>query len=178
MTETMTSTRSQGGATIRGYRPSDHQDCRRLWGELVRHRGGLYGDAVPDGDPGAGFEEYLTQLNLSGLWVADSPDGVIGLIGLMLDGRNGEIDPVVVDPDERGHGIGPALLRHVVEEARRRGLRRLTISPSVRDHAALHSLHTAGFGTVATVTLAYDLGGARPSAAPDGLDLYDLHFAV
>src|SRR5262245_6751624 len=115
MTETMRPVRNVPGVTIRPYRPSDHHDCRRLWAELVRHRGGLYGEADREPDAGAGFEEYLTQLNLSGMWVADSGDGgVTGFIGLMLDGRSGEVDPVVVAQAQRGQGIGHALLDRVV----------------------------------------------------------------
>jgi GNAT superfamily N-acetyltransferase len=179
MTEMLTSNRSQLGVAIRPYRPADHNDCRRLWAELTRHRQALYGETSRETDAGAGFEEYLTQLNLSGMWVAEGSRGVAGFVGLMLDGRSGEVDPVVVADGMRGRGVGRALLATVVEEARRRGLRRVTISPSVRDPAALRSLHAAGFDTVATVTLAYDLAGARrgAGAGPDStIDLHHLRF--
>jgi GNAT superfamily N-acetyltransferase len=179
MTETLTPTRTQPGVTIRPYRPSDHNDCRRLWAELTRHRHGLYGEPSVS-DAGAGFEEYLTQLNLSGMWVAEGGRGVAGFIGLMLDGRAGEVDPVVVADGMRGRGVGRALLGKVVEEARRRGLRRLTVSPSVRDVAALRSLHAAGFNAVATVTLAYNLGAApgAPAGGDSSLDLHHLRFDI
>ena len=95
--------------------------------------------------------------------------------------RAGEVDPVVVTASMRGRGIGRALLAKVADEARRRGLHRLTVSPSVRDVAALRTLHTSGFGTVSTVTLSYDLA-ATPGGAPPPQDatlaLYDLHFSV
>jgi GNAT superfamily N-acetyltransferase len=186
MTDMLTPARPVAGVTIRAYRPSDHHDCRLLWAELTTHRQGLYGESPREADPGAGFEEYLTQLNLSGMWVADTGTNVGGFVGLMLDGRSGAIDPVVVAETMRGRGIGRALLSTVVGEARRRGLRRLSVSPSARDLAALHSLHAAGFGTVATVTLAYDLtgrrsGGAAPGTSDDAgstLDLYDLRFDI
>jgi len=179
MTETLSPERTLPGVTIRPYRPSDHNDCRRLWAELTRHQQGLYGEANRETD-GAGFEEYLTQLNLSGMWVAEAGRGVAGFIGLMLDGRAGEVEPVVVADGMRGRGIGRALLGKVVDEARRRGLRRLTVSPPVRDEAALHSLHAAGFNTVATVTLAYDLGTSAGTSAGRGgsLDLHDLRFDI
>jgi GNAT superfamily N-acetyltransferase len=173
-----------GGVTVRAYRPADHNACRRLWAELVEHRGELYG---PDetragrgapGDSGAGFEEYLTRLDLSGMWVAQSErDGVVGLVGLTLDGGAGAIDPVVVTRPLRGRGIGRALLGVVAAEARRRGLGQLTVSPSARDHAALRSLHAAGFGSVSSVTLSYPLRrSGRPGGHDEPLDLYDLRF--
>jgi GNAT superfamily N-acetyltransferase len=182
MTETLPDSRTTNGVTIRGYRPADHNSCRRLWAELTEHRDRLFGVAAPgETDAGAGFEEYLTQLNLSGMWVADHDEhGVCGFIGLMLDGRTGAIEPVVVTSPMRGHGIGRALRAKVADESRRRGLRRLTVSPPVRDLAALRALHTAGFGTLATVTLSFDLGGdGRPAKSRGStLELFDLNFDV
>jgi GNAT superfamily N-acetyltransferase len=182
------------GAHIRPYRPADHTACRRLWAELVDHRGSLYGrgeavggrdhgrgEAVGGrdhgdrrrGDSGAGFEEYLTRLDLSGMWVASTEaDGVVGLVGLTVDGS---VDPVGVTRHMRGRGIGRALLATVAGEGRRRGLAELTISPPARDHGALRSLHAAGFGAVSNVTLTYALKG-RDSRPQEALDLYDLPF--
>ncbi len=183
MTDALTASRDLHGVTIRAYRPSDHNACRRLWAELTEHRRALYGEQQRGGsETGAGFEEYLTQLNLSGMWVAEHvEDGVTGFVGLMLDGRAGEVDPVVVTASTRGKGIGRALLARVVDEARRRGLHRLSVSPSVRDISALRTLHTAGFETVATVTLTYDLAGTaagRSTGQDSTLALHDLHFGV
>lgn len=168
------------GVTIRPYRPLDHNACRRLWAELTEHREALYGEEG-GGDAGAGFEEYLTQLNLSGMWVADTAEyGVAGFVGLMLDGRAGEVEPVVVTASMRGRGIGRALLATVAEEARRRGLNRLTVSPPARDQAALRTLHAAGFDTVASVTVSYPLtaAAARSTGRDSTLDLYDLRFEI
>ena len=79
----------------------------------------------------AGFEEYLTRLDLSGLWVADhADDGVIGLVGLIMRGRAGEVEPVVVTVSHRHKGVGRKLLRHVADEARKRNMTALTISPA------------------------------------------------
>src|SRR5262249_6082821 len=150
----------------RAYRAADHGPCRGLWADLVTHQRHLHGQTGAR-DAGAGFEEYLTRLNLSGLWVAQhSADpaavgAIIGLVGLVIDGADAVVDPVVVAPKWRHQGTGRALLDRVVAEARSRGLRRVMISPSVRDEEALRCLHGAGFDTVASVTLAHDLGGRR-----------------
>jgi hypothetical protein len=68
--------------SIRPYRPSDHNACRGLWAELTELQRDLYDEPDSgDTDPGVGFEDYLTRLDLSGMWVAeDSEDGVVGLI--------------------------------------------------------------------------------------------------
>jgi GNAT superfamily N-acetyltransferase len=165
--------------TIRPYRPADHGACRGLWAELVEHRSRLYGQRPAEADTGAGFEEYLTQLNLSGMWVAEDRDeGAVGFVGLMIEGRAGEVNPIVVTAGRRGRGIGRAMLAKVVEEARRRGLAELSVSPPTRDRSALRALHTAGFATIASVTVAYDLRGRRGSTGGSTLDLFDLDFHV
>jgi len=164
------------GVTVRPYRPADHNACRRLWGELAEHHDHLYGPSGSGQAAEAGFEEYLTRLDLSGLWVAHSADGVVGFVGLTLDGSAGQIDPIVVTRRLRGRGIGRALLSAVATEARRRGLTELTVSPAARDHAALRSLRAAGFGAVSTVTLSYALRGGHPPRAKEPIDLYDLRF--
>lgn len=147
--------------SIRPYRPTDHRACRALWGELVRTREQLYQEPADNGDPGAGFEEYLTRLDLSGMWVAEHPeDGVVGLVGMTLSGRMGEVNPVVVNERHRGQGVGTALLAHVAEQAKRRSLRQLAVVPDSRNVAAIRRLHSAGYDLLAAVRLTMDLTGA------------------
>jgi GNAT superfamily N-acetyltransferase len=162
---------------VRPYRPGDHAAGRRLWVELIEQHRALYDDPSFGGDdPGAAFEDYLTRLDLSGVWVADhSRAGVIGLIGLILNGRYGEVEPVVVAAAHRGRGIGRLLLRQVAEEARQRRLARLTVRPEVRNLEALHCLHAAGYDVVSAVELTLDLR-SRQSAWRNGVDLDSLMF--
>jgi GNAT superfamily N-acetyltransferase len=164
-------------ASIRPYRPTDHSACRQLWVELTDHHRDLYDDPGLGGqDPGSGFEEYLTRLDLSGVWVAEHPeDGVVGLVGLLLKGRAGELEPVVVSQAHRGQGIGRELLTHVAEEARRRGLQNLTISPVSRNVSAIHCFHAAGYRVLSAVELTLDLG-QRGHEWRDGLELHDVRF--
>jgi GNAT superfamily N-acetyltransferase len=175
MTETLAGARRPDTMTIRPYRPTDHRACRELWAELAEEHAVRY-EAPPATDPGAGFEEYLTRLDIGGMWVADDrTEGVVGFIGLILDGRAGEIDPVVVTADRRGQGIGRSLLEYVAEQARDRGLRQLTVSPTVRSVEAIHCLHAAGYDALARVTLTLELSG-RGQPWRDGIDLQDLRF--
>lgn len=161
--------------SIRPYRPTDHSVCRALWAELTELQRDLYGEPDPGDDPGAGFEDYLTRLNLSGIWVAeDSDDGVIGLIGLILNERAGEVYPVVVTQRHRGNGVGKALLAHVADQARNRSLRQLTVVPETRNLAAIKALHAVGYNTLAAVRLTMDLAG---TASGEGeVHLHDLRF--
>jgi GNAT superfamily N-acetyltransferase len=161
--------------TVRSYRPSDHSAGRRLWSELTRQHHQMYGDL--DDDSGAGFEEYLTRLDLSGLWVADhADDGVIGMVGLVMRGRAGEVEPVVVTTSHRHKGVGRKLLRHVASEAKKRNMLSLTISPASRNIDAIRSLHAAGYDVVSSIELTMDLDRHSHEWQQDGLELHELQF--
>jgi GNAT superfamily N-acetyltransferase len=135
----------------------------------------LYDEPSDGTDPGAGFEDYLTRLDLSGMWVAEHPeDGVIGLIGLTLAGRSGEVYPVVVTQRHRSQGVGTALLSHVAEQARRRSLRQLAVVPDSRNVAAIKCLHSAGYDLMAAVRLTLDLSGATKNT--EEMDVHGLRF--
>lgn len=180
MTEAATRTAASLAApvTIRPYRPLDHRACRELWAEFIRTRRDLYDDPTVDNDPGAGFEEYLTRLDIAGIWVADhTEEGVVGLIGLVLGGRRGgAVEPVVVAEQSRGRGTGRALLQHVAGEAKRRGMTALSISPDARNVEAIRCLHSAGFDVLASVILTMDLAPAGHTWR-DGIDLNELRFS-
>lgn len=200
MTQTLPPTRRADAVTIRGYRPTDHNACRALWAELTaEHRRRYPGSAPPAGpavpvepggtaemispapppsrDLGVGFEEYLTRLDLSGMWVAeDREEGVVGFVGLILRGRLGAVEPVVVTEHRRGQGIGRGLLGYLAEQARRRGLRELAISPALRNVEAIHCLQRSGYDTVASVTLTLDLTGRRADRR-DGIELHGVSFS-
>ncbi|MDR7279987.1 GNAT family N-acetyltransferase [Catenuloplanes atrovinosus] len=163
--------------SVRPYRPADHSAGRRLWGELTQRHRELYDDPGYGGaDPTAAFEEYLTRLDLSGVWVADHPeDGVIGLVGLIIDGRRGAVEPIVVADGHRGEGVATAMLGFLAEEARRRDLTALTVTPESRNVEAITCLHAAGFTVLSSVELALDLG-RRPRSWRDGPRFLDLDF--
>jgi GNAT superfamily N-acetyltransferase len=165
--------------TIRPYRPLDHRACRDLWADLVNTKRELYQDPTIGGvDPGAGFEEYLTRLDLNGNWVAEhGDDGVVGLVGLVLGTRRaGEVEPVVVAEQWRDRGIGRALLQHVADEARHRELTQLSISPDSRNVEAIRCLHAAGYDVLSSITLTMDLA-PRGHSWQDGLDVHELRFS-
>ncbi|MFC7529049.1 GNAT family N-acetyltransferase [Actinoplanes sp. GCM10030250] len=160
---------------VRSYRPSDHSAGRRLWAELTRQHNEMYGEHSDD--DGDGFEEYLTRLDLSGLWVADhADDGVIGIVGLIIRGRAGEVDPVVVTISHRHKGVGRLLLQHVAAEAKKRNMTSLTISPESRNVEAIRSLHAAGYNVVSSIELTMDLERHNQPWHEEGLQLHELPF--
>jgi GNAT superfamily N-acetyltransferase len=157
----------------------DHRAGRELWAELIRTKRELYHDPSLGGrDPGAGFEEYLTRLDIAGIWVAEHRDeGVVGLVGLVLSGlRAGEVEPLVVAQDWRHRGVGRALLQYAAGEARRRELTQVSISPDSRNVEAIRCLHAAGYDVLSSITLTMDLA-PRGHSWQDGLDVHDLGFS-
>lgn len=160
---------------VRSFRPTDHRECRDLWAELTEQERYLYDNpSIGGSDPGAGFEQYLARLELSGMWVADHAEaGVIGFVGLIQHERRGEVEPIVVDSRYRGGGVGRALLDRVSTEAKRRHLRQLSVSPSTRNREAIHAFHRAGYEVLAHLTVTLDLTGQEWR---DGVDLHGLRF--
>ena len=77
--------------------------------------------------------ESKHALDLDGLrvpeitfWTMRDGDGIVGCGALkQLGGGDGEIKSMRVAPGARGRGIGSAMLRHIVDEARGMGLERL-----------------------------------------------------
>ena len=160
---------------VRSYRPSDHSAGRRLWAELSRQHDEMYGESSDDG--GAGFEEYLTRLDLSGLWVADhADDGVVGMVGLIMRDRAGEVEPVVVTVTHRHKGVGRMLLQHVAAEAKGRNMTALTISPESRNVEAIRSLHAAGYDVVSSIELTMDLERHTHARRAESMLLHELPF--
>jgi GNAT superfamily N-acetyltransferase len=134
----------------------------------------MYGEPADDG--GEGFEEYLTRLDLSGLWVADhADDGVIGMVGMIMRGRAGVVEPIVVTFSHRHKGVGRKLLRHVANEAQRRNMTALTISPESRNVDAIRSLHAAGYDVLSSIELTLDLE-RNPQEWQEGVELHDMQF--
>jgi GNAT superfamily N-acetyltransferase len=166
-----------GPVVVRSYKPSDHGAGRQLWSELTYQHNRMYGTGNSKADDGEGFEEYLTRLDLSGLWVADhADDGVIGLVGLVMRGRAGEVEPIVVAASHRHKGIGRTLLRHVADEAKKRNMVSLTISPESRNVDAIRSLHAAGYDVVSSIELTLDLDRHPHDWQSDSLELHELQF--
>lgn len=163
--------------TIRPFRPLDHRACRELWAELTEQHRQLYDDPTFGGnDPGAAFEDYMTRLDLSGMWVAeDAAEGVVGFVGLLLKGRAGEVEPVIVTAGRRRQGIGRALLAKVADEARKRSLTQLSVSPATRNVDAIRCCHEAGYTALEHLTLTFDLS-QRGHAWQDGIDIHERRF--
>jgi GNAT superfamily N-acetyltransferase len=146
--------------TIREYRRSDLDACRHLWCELTQRHRDIYGDPKIGGDdPGRLFDEYLANPALAGPWIVEWDSAVVALGGLLVEGTEAEVEPVVVLTRCRGRGIGTRLLEFLIEEARRRGVRSLSVRPVARNREAMACFRRAGFELLGHVEMFQDLAG-------------------
>jgi GNAT superfamily N-acetyltransferase len=96
---------------VRAFRSTDLSACRDLYAQLVEHHRKIYADPTIGGDdPGAGFDAYLALPERVMTWVATDADTVLGLAGLLWQGDESTIEPVVVDRRCRGSGVGRRLI--------------------------------------------------------------------
>ncbi len=143
--------------TIRPFEEQDASACRALWAELTRSHRALYDDASIGGDdPGSGFDAYLGEFAGARKWVAERGSTVIGFVGLIIRGKQGEIEPVVVSFDARGQGIGRSLVQTAVDAARAEGVDQLKASPVARNSHAIDFFHSLGFTALGHVDLLMD----------------------
>jgi len=143
--------------TIRPFEEQDAPACRALWAELTRSHRALYDDASIGGDdPGSGFDAYLGEFASARKWVAERGSTVIGFVGLIIRGKQGEIEPVVVSFDARGRGIGRSLVQTAVDAARAEGVDQLKASPVARNSHAIDFFHSLGFTALGHVDLLMD----------------------
>jgi GNAT superfamily N-acetyltransferase len=146
--------------TVRPYEPRDLEACRDLWRELTQRHRDIYDDQTIGGDdPGPYFDEtYLKLLNLAGVWIAEREGAVVALTGLLVNGDEAEVEPVVVTASLRSQGIGRQLIERMIEEARSRSIRFLSIRPVARNVEAIELFHEAGFRKLGHLDMFMHLG--------------------
>lgn len=139
---------------VREYRSDDLDACRHLYAQLVEHHREIYDDSTIGGDdPGSGFDDYLATPERVLTWVATEGDTILGMTGLLWEGGESTIEPVVVDRRCRGNGVGRRLIETAVEASRRRGATDVNIKPVARNASAIQAFHELGFRTLGHLQL-------------------------
>ena len=162
---------------LRPYQPSDLESCRALWRELTQRHRDIYDDPMIGGsDSGGEFDLHLARPQLAGIWVAEVDAIVVGFCGLLVDGDGGEIDPMVVSSAYRSQGIGRQLLDHMVGEAKRRGVRFLSVRPVARNIEAISFYFEAGFQLLGHVDMFVDLSEASQRDWKVGITIHGNEF--
>ena len=163
--------------SIRPYAASDLQACRDLWRDLTQAHREIYADPSIGGeDPGVHFDRHLADPRLLGLWVAESGTAVPGMIGLMKDGEDTVIEPIVVAQGVRFRGIGHDLLEFVIDIARARGDRYLSVRPVARNVQAIACFHSAGFRLLGHLDMFCDLAPTGTTSWMPGITIHGRRF--
>jgi GNAT superfamily N-acetyltransferase len=163
-----------GKLTVRRYRKSDRESCRRLWRELTEWHRKIYKDPTI-GAPNSEnwFDEHLKKVGARNIWVAVLDRRVIGLLGMLFERTEAEMEPVIVDPSYRGKGVGGALVKTAILEARRLGVRYLNVRPVARNAEAIRFFKEMGFENIGRVELFMDFSGKKWRK---GIELHDVPF--
>ena len=163
--------------SIRAYNPSDIEQCRSLWAEMVQRHRDIYDDPSIGGDnPGLEFDEHLSRVGHERVWLATSGEEIIGLVSLIQDNEQAEVEPIVVSAQHRGKGIGMELLKHAIEQARTLGVICLSVKPVARNEEAISFFYDAGFKNLGHIEMFMWLGPSTPGQWKLGPELFGKHF--
>jgi GNAT superfamily N-acetyltransferase len=143
---------------------------------VQRHRD-IYDDPTIGGEnPGMEFDHHLSSVGAERIWVATSEEDVVGLVSLIVEDEQAEVEPIVVTSEHRDGGIGGRLLERAVIEAKKLGVRCLYVKPVARNMEAISFFYEAGFRTLGHVQLFMWLGPATPDQWKPGPELFGKHF--
>ena len=137
--------RLPAGLTIRTYEPRDHDAVWRLHLEGVRR--GPHDLPVP-----SHFDDDLRDVESSYLgeascfWVADSPDGLVGMTAIQrIDAETGRLRRMRVTEAWRRRGVAQALLDTATGFCRAQGYRRLILDTTEQQTEAHRLYERNGF---------------------------------
>ena len=163
--------------TIREYHDRDLENCKQLWRQLTqRHRDIYFDQSIGGDDPGSYFGHYLKKTNLAGPWVAEEESMIIGMAGLLIDGEEAEIEPIVIRSEFRSRGVGTLLIEKLKAEASARGVEYLSIRPVARNVEAINCFHRAGFSLLGHIDMFLDLTEQSDEAWKEGIAIHGYAF--
>ena len=97
------------------------------------------------------LEAILASPSIGKLFVAREARRPVAMASLLYTistaegGKAAWFEDLVVHPDERKRGIGEALLKHVIEQARAEGITRITLLTDMQNERAQALYRRAGF---------------------------------
>lgn len=87
----------------------------------------------------------MVEADYAHYYVAKKNGVPIGCCGVRDIVGEGEITNVVVEKNQRGNGIGRALMEHMLQKAGERGIKTFTLEVRVSNQPAIHLYETLGF---------------------------------
>jgi N-acetylglutamate synthase-like GNAT family acetyltransferase len=122
------------------------------------------------------FDQHLSRVGAERVWVATSEGDVVGLVSLIVEGEQAEVEPIAITSEYRGGGIGRRLLERAVIEAKKLGVKCLYVKPVARNTEAISFFYEAGFRTLGHVQLFMWLGPATPDQWKPGPEMFGKPF--
>ena len=162
---------------IRNYRESDNALCQKMWIELTEYHQEIYVDPSIGGENLAqGFKDHLEQYGGESIWVAEVDEIIIGLIGLIVRGKAAEVEPIIISSAYRKQGIGKKLLRFIINHAREKGIKYLSIRPVARNKNAMKLFYEMGFIIIGHIELFMSLKEKESKKWKTGIEIHEIHF--
>lgn len=148
-----------------------------LWGELTDAHRVIYDDLSIGGDePGRYFDKHLSRTGQDRIWIAELHGEVIGMVGLIVEEQEVEVEPLVVASGHRDKGIGKLLLDHVIKECKKLGMRYLSVKPVARNAKAISIFHSYGFRMLGHIEMFMELRPSERGKWKDGAELFGFSF--
>jgi GNAT superfamily N-acetyltransferase len=128
--------------------PKDLAQLVELLGHLFSQEAEFHPDAAKQE---RALKLIIEDPALGRLFVAREGRRVVAMASLLYTvstaegGKAALFEDLVVHPDERKRGIGEALLKHVVEQARAEGVLRITLLTDMQNERAQAMYRRAGF---------------------------------
>jgi len=145
-----------------------------LWRELTEWHRQIYQDPSIGGSrPEEYFDEHLAKVGADHLWVATINSKVVGLIGLIVNKKEAEIKPIIVSKPYRNKGLGRRLVKRVIAEAEKLGIRLLSVKPVARNVEAIKFFYRQGFKNIGYIELFMDFSKRQWKK---GLKIFNLRF--
>ena len=139
-----------------------------MWKELTDWHREIYQDPTIGGlHPEECFDKHLVEIGQDLLWVAVHDSQVVGLTGLIINGKEAEIEPLIVSKLYRFKGIGKQLVETVIKQARSKGIRFLNVKPVARNIQAIEFLYKQGFTKLGRIELFMDFSDYMWKQGPE-----------
>jgi putative acetyltransferase len=124
----------------------ESEDARRLVGALDASLAEVY---PPEQRFGPNLKAEHLEMGRGTFVVARDGDQAVGCGAIrLLDSTAAEVKRMYIDPDQRGKGIGRAVLASLEAAARELGVRRLVLETGVYQREAISLYRRAGFTQV------------------------------
>ena len=126
--------------------------------------GRLHAGGFPDPWTAQDFAGFLQQPGVEG-WLIAPQDDPAGFILIRRAAEEAEVLTLVVAPMQQRKALGRALVDHVLENLRRRGIAACYLEVAADNTAALALYHRCGFARCATRRSYYRRPGRSPADA-------------